>query len=98
MLLLLVAPLPGMSAPIERHSIPYHIFESNAFPLDASPVCYRHGRHHGHLTFRRARLDTCSGVFHPIQRAEDEDSSRQNAECRSELSKAPGRVAKDWAG
>lgn len=98
MFLLLTVPLPGMSAPIEKHSAPNHIFGSNAFPLDSSPICNRHGRHHGHLTFRRARLDTCNGVFHPKQGVEDPDTSRQSAESSSDTGKATIRFARDWAG
>jgi len=61
-LLLLVAPLAGLAAPIVRHSSPDHIFRPKVFPRDSSRLCHRRWRHHGHLTFRLARLDSCSEV------------------------------------
>ena len=61
LLLLLVAPLAGLAAPIEKSSSPYHLVNAEAIPNGSSPTCYRRWRHHGHLTFRLARLQPCSG-------------------------------------
>ena len=57
-LLLLVAPLAGLTAPVERPSSPYYLVNADAF--SSSPTCYRRWRHHGHLTFRLARVQSCS--------------------------------------
>lgn len=60
-LLLLVAPLAGLAAPIEKPSSPYLLVNAQAAPNEISPICYRHWRHHGHLTFRLARVQPCNG-------------------------------------
>ena len=64
LLLLLLAPLAGLAAPIEKPSSPYHLVNGNAEASDFSPTCYRRWRHHGHLTFRLARVQSCSGRSH----------------------------------
>lgn len=69
LLLLLVAPLAGLAAPIEKPSSPYHLVNAEAVPNELSATCYRRWRHHGHLTFRLARVQPCSG------RTEQKDSS-----------------------
>lgn len=61
LLLLLVAPLAGLAAPIEKLSSPYHLVNTEAIPNEKSPTCYRRWRHHGHLTFRLARVQSCGG-------------------------------------
>lgn len=61
LLLLLVAPLAGLAAPIEKPSSPYHLVKNGeAVPSELSPTCYRRWRHHGHLTFRLAHVRSCS--------------------------------------
>lgn len=60
-LLLLVAPLAGLAAPIEKPSSFYHLDDAEEFPNELSPTCYRRWRHHGHLTFRLAHVQSCSG-------------------------------------
>ena len=59
LLLLLVAPLAGLAVPIEKPSSPYYLVNADAIPSDSSPTCYRRWRHHGHLTFRLARVQSC---------------------------------------
>lgn len=61
LLLLLVAPLAGLTAPIEKPSYRYHLICVEKSPNELSPTCYRRWRHHGHLTFRLARVQSCSG-------------------------------------
>ena len=60
LLLLLVAPLAGLAAPIEKPSSPYHLPNAETVPNDLPPTYYRRWRHHGHLTFRLARVQPCS--------------------------------------
>lgn len=61
LLLLLVAPLAGLAAPIEKPSSTYHHINAEAVPNNSPPTYYRRWRHHGHLTFRLARVQPCSG-------------------------------------
>ena len=60
LLLLLVAPLAGIPAPVEKPSSPYRPINAEANPGESSPTCYRRWRHHSHLTFRLARVQSCS--------------------------------------
>ena len=60
LLLLLVAPLAGLAAPVEKPSTPYYLVNAEGIASDFSPTCYRRWRHHGHLTFRLARVQSCS--------------------------------------
>lgn len=60
LLLLLAAPLAGLAAPIEKPSSRYHLICVEKSANELSPTCYRRWRHHGHLTFRLARVQSCS--------------------------------------
>lgn len=61
LLLLLVAPLTGLAAPIEKPSCIYRLINGEPIPNELSPTSYRRWRHHGHLAFRLARVQSCSG-------------------------------------
>ena len=60
-LLLLVASRAGLAAPIEKPSSPYLLLNAQAASNEIPPICYRHWLHHGHLTFRLARVQSCNG-------------------------------------
>ena len=58
-ILLFLAPLQCVAAPIDKSPSLYHVIEPTS-TADSSPPCYRRWRHYGsHLTFRLARLHTC---------------------------------------
>lgn len=97
-LLSLMVPLAVLAAPVEKHSTPYHIFGPSAFPLDSSPICYRRWRHHGHLTFRLARLDTCPGMSDQPDSAEDKNINCQSGESCLDSRRIPKMVASKWVG
>lgn len=86
-LLLLVAPLAGFPAPIKKLSSPYHLVDAQAIPNDLSPTCYRRWRHHGHLTFRLSRVQSCSGRT-------DQQGSSANTNAHPKL----GHRAIEWVG
>ena len=88
-LLLLLAPLAGFTAPIEKPSTPYHLVNAETLPTGSSPTCYRRWRHHGHLTFRLARVQSCS------RRTVKQDSSADTTVHSKVLH---SRRAVQWAG
>ena len=92
-LLLHVASLVGIAAPIQRVSYPYTIF-SPAVSLKDPPVCHHRWRYYGHLTFRLARLESCREWT--VQQATTMymDSANGEAEHYSRNSKA--MVGKPW--
>ena len=97
-LLLLGASLAGLAAPVSRHSLPYHIFGPNSFPLDSPPICYRRWRHHGHLTFRLTRLDSCIGVFDQRTPFDDTNFKVSSGEAQSESTNSKVLTARTWNG
>lgn len=92
-LLLHVAPLAGLAAPIQRVSYPYTIF-SPVGSLEDPPVCYHRGRHYGHLAFRLARLESCRAWTVQQATATYMDSANGEAEHCSRKSEA--MVGKPW--
>ena len=48
----------SLAAPIQRTSYQKYTSSPVGNPKD-SPICYHRWRHHGHLTFRLARLESC---------------------------------------
>ena len=97
-LLLLVVPVAGLAAPIEKHSTPYQIFSPSTFPLDSSPICYRRWRHHGHLTFRLARLHSRGGVCNQHNSPDNANIHYQNTKAKSRPAGSKTIAAKHWVG
>lgn len=89
LLLLLVAPLAGLAAPIEKPSSPHHLAYVEELPNKLSPTRYRRWRHHGHLTFRLARVLSCSG-----QTNQQDSSANTNVHPES----VDNRNAIAWVG
>lgn len=89
LLLLLAAPLAGLAAPIEKPSSPRHLDHVEELPDKLSPTCYCRWRHRGHLTFRLARLLSCSGHT-------DQQDSSANTNVQTES--VPNRSAIAWVG
>ena len=94
-LLLHVAPLAGLAAPIQRLSYPYTIFSPGTSLKDPS-IGYHRRRHYGHLTFRLARLEFCCAWT--VQQATTPymDSADREPEHCSRTSEA--MVGKPWTG
>ena len=94
LLLLLLGPLACLAAPIERPSSPYYVLDSGGLPSEESPTCYRRWRHHGHLTFRLARVRTHCRMY-------NEQKSSTNRKLRvqksqSVASKPRATISKTW--
>ena len=94
-LLLHVAPLASLAAPIHRVSYPYTIF-SPVGSLKDSPICYHRPRYYGHLTFRLARLESCRAWTVQQANTTDMDSADGEAECC--FRKPEVMVGKPWTG
>ena len=92
-LLLHLAPLAGLAAPIQRVPYPYTIFSPVGSPKD-TPVCHHRWRHYGHLTFRLARLESCRAWTVQQATATYMDSANGEAEHCSRKSEA--MVGKPW--
>ena len=94
-LLLHVAPLAGLAAPIRRVSYPYTIFNP-VEPLKDPPICYQRWRYHGHLTFRLARLESCRAWTLEQANTTYMDGTDKEAEHFSR--KSESMVGKSWTG
>ena len=97
-LLLLGASLAGLAAPVSRHSSPYHVFGPNSFPVDSPPLCYRRWRHHGHLTFRLARLDSCSEASEQRSGFDNTYINFPVTEAQSKSAEPKAITARTWDG
>ena len=87
LLLFLVAPLACLAAPTEKPSSRYHLICIEKSPDELSPTCYRRWRHHGHLTFRLARVQSCSA---------DQQESSANTNVHPEFVHNKGAIT--WVG
>lgn len=94
-LLLHVAPLAGLAAPIQRVSYPYTIF-SPVESLDGPPICHHRWRYYGHLTFRLARLEFCRAWT--VEQANTTYVDGANGEAEHCSRKPGAMVGKLWTG
>ena len=94
-LLLCVAPLAGLAAPIHLVSYPYTTF-GPVGSLKDPPICYHHWRHYGHLTFRLAHLESCRAWTVEQATTTYMDSANREAEHCSRKSEV--MVGKPWTG
>ena len=94
-LLLHVAPLAGLAAPIQRVSYPYTIFSPTGSLRDP-PICNHRWRHYGHLTFRLARLEPCRAWT--VQQATTTYMDSANREAEPCSRKSEAMVGKPWTG
>ena len=94
-LLLHVAPLAGLAAPIHRVSYPYTIF-GPVESLKGPPICYHRWRYYGHLTFRLARLESCRAWT--VEQANTTYMDGANGEAEHCSRKSEAMVGKPWTG
>ena len=92
-LLLHLAPLAGLVAPIPRVPSPYTIFGPLGSPKD-TPICHHRLRHYGHLTFRLARLESCRAWT--VQQATATYMDSANGETERRPRKSEAMVRKTW--
>ena len=94
-ILLLLAPLAGLAAPIQRVSYSYTIVNP-VETLQGPPICYHRWRYHGHLTFRLARLDSCRAWT--VEQANTTDMDGADGEAEHCSRKSEAMVGKPWTG
>ena len=97
-LLLLVSLPPSLAAPIPRRSSSLRIFGPRPASLDTANVCHRHRRHHGHLTFRLARLDSCSAVSDQYVGIDDANDYQERLGPELNFINSRSVTSRDWAG
>ena len=94
-LLLHVAPLAGLAAPIQRVPYPYTIFNL-VEPLKDPPICSQRCRYYGHLTFRLVHLESCRAWI--VEQANTTYMDGADGEAEHCSRKSEAMVGKPWTG